>query len=194
MKAKSVFVLMSLILSLALEFSCQQNSNRKITNKITVAPTKKISLDSKLIEYLDTCFKGWTLPEANRWDSVWYNQYNYNGCYVNYLKGDFDCNNHDDYAMIFLNENNSLLAYAFLSQKNTFKKVLLLDLGKDTNQKIDFGLEMVTPGKIHYMDPESEDAPFVILKCCAIQIVNFEKGAETFYWESGKLKSVMTGD
>jgi hypothetical protein len=33
-----------------------------------------------------------------------------------------------------------------------------------------------------------------MINCNAVQVLNFEKGAETFYWEKGNLKSIMTGD
>lgn len=60
--------------------------------------------------------------------------------------------------------------------------------------KLTMDFDLIPAGKINYMDPESEDAPFVIAKCTAIQVQSFEKGAETFYWEKEKLKSVSTGD
>jgi hypothetical protein len=40
----------------------------------------------------------------------------------------------------------------------------------------------------------SDDTPFVVGKCYALQVLSFEKGAETFYWEKGNFKSVPTGD
>jgi hypothetical protein len=181
-------------------FSCGQTTIKDekahidSTHNEEKSNTGQTIIDTQLKEYLDTAFNGWTLPAANRWDTVWYNQYNNDGNLVNYVKGDFDCNKQTDYAVIFKRGDGNLVAYVFLSIDKSFKKFELFDFGKDTTALIDYGLELISPGKINYMDPESDDAPFVIAKCHAVQVQNFEKGAETFYWDKGKLKSVSTGD
>jgi hypothetical protein len=181
-------------------FSCGQTTTRdqKVNSDSTHNESKsvsgKTSIDSQLKGYLDTAFNGWTLPAANRWDTVWFNQYNNDGNLVNYVKGDFDCNKETDHAVIFKRGDGNLVAYTFLSSDKSFKKFELFDFGKDTTRLIDYGLELISPGKIKYMDPESDDVPFVLAKCNAVQVLSFEKGAETFYWDKGKLKSVPTGD
>lgn len=151
-------------------------------------------VSNQLKAYLDTAFTGWALPSEKRWDSVWFNQYNKDGNLVNYVKGDFDCNKQTDYALLFKKADGKLVTYAFLSSEKSFKMYELFDFGKDTTRLIDYGLELILPGKIKYMDPESDDAPFVVVKCNALQVLSFEKGGITFYWEKGNFKSVPTGD
>jgi hypothetical protein len=188
----------TVILTLGL-FSCGQttadqkgftNSN----NSISKAITPHTFLDSRLKEYLDSAFKGWTLPAPYKWDTIWFNQYKRNGNLANYVKGDFDCNKEQDYTLLFNKSDGTLVAYAFLSRKKSFEMFELFDFGIVTSGQIEFGLELISPGRINYMDPESEEAPSVLIKCDAVQVLSFEKGAETYYWEKGKLKSVMTGD
>jgi hypothetical protein len=186
------------ILSLGL-ISCGQTatSDKKVAggsigNDSKNVPTQYI--DSGLQAYLDTALKGWTLPAPNRWDTVWYNQYKNQDNLVNHVQGDFDCNKRPDYALIFKKGDGTLVAYAFLSKGGSFESFELIDLGKDTNGLIEFGLELMPPGKYTYMDPESDEAPSVRINCHAVQVLSFEKGAETFYWEKGELKSIMTGD
>ena len=187
------------IISLGL-FSCGQSipADQKVISDSINKNIKHISgqtiLNNRLKKYLDTAFSGWTFPAANRWDTAWFNQYKNNGNLVNYVRGDFDCNKEQDYALLFKKGDGALVTYAFLSADKSFKKFELFDFGKDTNGQIDFGLELIPPGQINYIDPESEDAPCVLIKCNAVQVLSFEKGAETFYWEKGKLKSVSTGD
>ena len=187
------------ILALGL-FSCGQTTtvDQKVISDSINKESKDISgqtvLDNRLQGYLDTAFNGWTLPPPNRWDTVWFNQYKSNGNFVNYVKGDFDCNKDQDYALLFKKGDGALVAYAFLSRDRSFEKFELFDFGKDTDEQIEFGLELISPGQIHYMDPESEGIRSVLIKCTALQVLSFEKGAETFYWEKGKMKSVTTGD
>lgn len=181
-------------------FSCGQTTttDKKVNSDSTHNESKDIApqtiVDNQLKAYLDTAFNGWTIPSPDRWDSVWFNQYKNDGNLVNYVEGDFDCNKETDYALLFKRGDGNLVAYAFLSSDKSFEKFELINFGKDTTELIDYGLEIIPPGKINYMDPESDDAPFVISKCNAVQVLSFEKGAETFYWEKGKLKSVPTGD
>jgi hypothetical protein len=151
-------------------------------------------IDPQLKNYLNKEFKGWTLPAPNRWDTVWLNQYKSDSTLVNYISGDFDCNQQMDFALLFQKVNGDIVAYAFLSTDNSFKATQLINFGKDTEEQIEFGLELLSPGKYNYMDPESDSVPSVKINCNAVQILNFEKGAETFYWEKGKVKSIMTGD
>jgi hypothetical protein len=151
-------------------------------------------IDPRLKNYLDNEFKEWTLPAPSRWDTVWFNQYKSDSTLVNYISGDFDCNQQKDFVLLFQKANGELSAYAFLSSGNSIKAVKLMDLGINTGEQIEFGVELLPPGKYNYMDPESEDAPSVKINCNAVQVLSFEKGAETFYWEKGKLKSIMTGD
>lgn len=151
-------------------------------------------IDKQLVAYLDTNFNGWTMPEPNRWDTIWFNQYKNDGNFVNYVTGDFDCNNKKDYVLLFKQANSSIVAYSFLSKRNSFQSFQLFDFGTDNDEMIEYGLELLPPGIYSYMDPESDEAPSVSIKCNAVQILYFEKGAETFYWEKGKLQSIMTGD
>lgn len=181
-------------------FSCGQTTitDKKVNSDTTHNESREISkqlaLDSQLEEYLDTAFNGWTLPSPNRWDTLWFNQYKNNGNVVNYVKGDFDCNKKSDYVLLFKRGDGNLVVYAFISDDKSFKKFELFDFGKDISGQIEYGLELMPPGKITYMDPESDDAPFVLVKCNAVQVSSFEKGGETFYWEKGELRSVSTGD
>jgi hypothetical protein len=151
-------------------------------------------IEPKLKIYLDKEFNGWTLLTPNRWDTVWFNQYKSESTLVNYISGDFDCNHQKDFALLFHKADDEISAYAFLSSGNSIKAVKLMDLGKDTGEQIEFGIELLPPGKYNNMDPESEEAPSVRINCNAVQILSFEKGAETFYWDNGKVKSIMTGD
>ncbi len=151
-------------------------------------------VNPQLKTYLDKTFKGWTFPAPDRWDTVWFNQYKNEVNLVNYVTGDFDCNNQKDFAILFKKADGVIAAYAFISLGKSFQAFELIDFGKDSDEQLEFGLELLPPGKYNYMDPESDEAPSVKIKCNAVQILNFEKGAETFYWEKGKVKSIMTGD
>lgn len=152
-------------------------------------------IDLQLKAYLDKKFQGWILPAPNRWDTVWFNQYQSDTTLVNYISGDFDCNKKKDYALLLKKASGEMGVYAFLSIGDTFKPIELMDFGKDTGEKIEIGLELLPPGEYNHIDPESEeDPPPVKIKCKSVQVLNFEKAAETFYWDKGKMKSITTGD
>lgn len=127
-------------------FSCGETTttDKKVhidsINKERKSNSGQTIIDTQLKGYLDTAFKGWTIPAANRWDTVWYNQSKNGGNLVNYVKGDFDCNKQTDYAIIFKRGDGNLVAYVFLSTDKSFKKFKLFDFGKDTTEQIDYGL------------------------------------------------------
>jgi hypothetical protein len=152
-------------------------------------------IDQRLKSYLDTASGGWALPAPNRWDTVWFNLYHEDSSLVNYVSGDFDCNGIKDYALILKKANGTIGAYAFLSMGSTFKSEEIIEFGKDTGQQIDIGLDLLPPGTYHYIEPDSEkEPPPIKLKCNSIQVMYFERAAETYYWEKGKFKSITTGD
>src|SRR3982751_3466374 len=84
-------------------------------------------IDPQLKNYLNKEFKGWTLPAPNRWDTVWLNQYKSDSTLVNYISGDFDCNQQMDFALLFQKVNGDIVACAFLSSGNSFKATQLID-------------------------------------------------------------------
>lgn len=152
-------------------------------------------INPRLKIYLDNEFNGWTLPTPSRWDTVWFNQYKSDTTLVNYISGDFDCNKKKDYALLFKKASDEIVAYAFLSTGDTFKPIKLMDFGKDSGEPIEIGLELLPPGNYNHIDPESEEEPPPVrIKCNSVQVLNFERAAETFYWEKSKLKSIITGD
>jgi hypothetical protein len=153
-------------------------------------------LATELKEYLNNQYKGWTFPAPNRWDTVWFNQYKTDTSLLSYVSGDFDCNERKDYAIIFKKADGFIAAYAFLSRGNYFLPVELMNFGKDEGEQIEIGLEVLPPGVYNYIDADNDEdvLPHVKIKCNSVQILNFERAAETFYWEKGKLKSISTGD
>jgi len=152
-------------------------------------------IEPQLKVYLDKTFKGWTLPTPNRWDTVWFKQYKSDSTLVNYVSGDFDCNGTKDYVLLLKKSNGVLGVYAFLSTGSSFKSFEFMDLGKDAGEQIEIGLELLPPGEYNHIDADSdEDPPPLKIKCNSVQVLNFERAAETFYWEKGKLKSITTGD
>jgi hypothetical protein len=111
------------------------------------------------------------------------------------VSGDFDCNGTKDYALLLKKSNGVLGVYAFLSTGSSFKSFEFMDLGKDAGEQIEIGLELLPPGEYNHIDADSdEDPPPLKIKCNSVQVLNFERAAETFYWEKGKLKSITTGD
>ena len=152
-------------------------------------------IDPQLKTYLDKAFIGWHLPPPRRWDTLWFRQYKSDSNLVNYISGDFDCNEKKDYAILFKKASGVIAAFAFLSTGHTFKAVELMDLGKDSGEHIEVGLELLPPGDYNYIEADSEEDPLPIrIKCNSVQVLHFERAAKTFYWEKGKMNSITTGD
>ncbi len=152
-------------------------------------------INAQLKAYLGKAFPGWTLPALNRWDTLWFNQYMTDSSLANYVSGDFNCDSKKDYGLIIEDNKGIIVAYAFLSTRSSFQAFKLEEFGKDNGEQIEIGLEVLKPGEYNYIDPDSDNnPPPVKIKCEAVQVIGFEKSAETYYWDKGKLKSIMTGD
>lgn len=151
-------------------------------------------LPAHLKSYINKNLPQWKLPDPSEWDNLWFQSYKSPNSLVNYIRGDFNCDQKEDYGLLLSDKTNSIAAWIIHSDENGYSGVKLEDIGTFDNH-IQVGLELVEAGDLNYIDPDIEDEPKPIrLKCPAVQVVYFEKGAATYYWDNGKYNSVITGD
>lgn len=201
------------ILSCAL-IGCQQNKVEHATNKAPIVGTvskvtqnKSEDTDSlvafdksvyeqkiskQVLSLLKNSLPEWELPHPSLWDKFWFNSYMKNGNLVNYISGDFNCDDIIDYAFILQNKQKEIAIWVLQSEGAKFLTIKLLPIGKVP--RIEIGIEKQKKGIISYIDPQNETMPSISLKCEAITVISFEKAAETYYWKNGHYKSIATGD
>ncbi len=151
-------------------------------------------IPQKLAAFLNKEMPGWKIPAPAKWDKFWFNEYKSSNNLVNFISGDFNCDKRTDYALILADKRERVSIWVFFSKKNSFEKIKLDEFGSGLKE-IYFGLEVLEPGEVKYIDPNNyKSNPVKKINCQAIQAVWFEKAAEAYYWERGKFKSIMTGD
>lgn len=151
-------------------------------------------LPAELKNYLSANLQDWKLPEPTEWDALWFQNYRSTNSLVNFISGDFNCDAQKDYTLLLSNKRDSSLAVWIIhSGNNGLTSIKLDEYGKPDNH-IQLGLELVEAGNLNYIDPDMDDTKSIKLECPAIQVVFFEKGATTYYWDKDKYSSVQTGD
>ena len=153
---------------------------------------KKYIPDS-ILQLVATRLPEWKLPLPDSWERFWFKEYKKDTVLVNYISADFNGDGRKDYAFI-LNDAKREFATWVLQSKNGDYELIKLNSIKTVNGKTDMGLQIIPKGKLNYIDFDSDNDKYVMLKFPAIQVEFFEQSAETYYWQNGKYKSVTTGD
>jgi hypothetical protein len=135
----------------------------------------------------------WQLINPSKWDSFWFKQYQKDSSLVNYVPADFDCDGKEDYALLLANPKGEAAVWVLQSVGTSYQPFKLQDVETSENP-IDVGIELIPKGKLDYIDLDDENTKSMRLKCPAIQMLFFERGAVTYYWDKNKFKSVQTGD
>lgn len=136
---------------------------------------------------------GWKLPEPDKWEKFWFNHYRKDNTLVNFAFGDFNGDGRHDYAFILQKEKKDFALWILQSNHDTYQTIKLIQY-VDISQPLDFGIELVPAGRLNYIDFDADEVKSLKLKNSAIQVLYFERGAETFYWNQNLYKSVTTAD
>lgn len=142
----------------------------------------------------------WRMPDADRWDKYWLEQYADTGGTLGLRSADFDGDGSLDRALL-LERTDTLHADSSLAL------VVRFGNGRDTllaaypwegvQGTIGLGLTLHPAGALGHLGGE-EDEPVipspVQLEHPAVTVVFFEKGAITWFWYHGKFQHVWTGD
>lgn len=129
----------------------------------------------KLSVFLSEKMPGWKIPAPDKWDKNDFNEFKTANSLVNFVSGDFNCDERIDYALILADERNQAAIWAFFGEKNGFKKIKVEDAG-DFSERVGFGLSILEPGE---HGGEWNPKP-VKIKCQAIEEVIFEKAATAY--------------
>ncbi len=135
----------------------------------------------------------WRIPDPDNWDSFWFKEYKKDSALVNYISGDFNCDNKKDYALLLVNTKEGFAIWVFQSDNEEYKTIKLDELGH-MEKPVEVGLQFTEAGLLNYLDANAEDVKSIHLNCPAISIIFFEKAAVTYYWDKSKYKEVQTGD
>lgn len=150
-------------------------------------------IPQKLVEFLAKELPGWKIPAPDNWDKFWFNEYKTSTKLINYISLDLNCDKQTDYALILAAERGELATWLFTFKKNGFEKMKLESYGSGWEQ-IGVGLEVLEPGKHNYINPSNYNTKPVKIECQAVNIIGFEKTAEAYYFDKGRIKSIITGD
>ena len=154
----------------------------------------KSYLSPAVFKLLQEYLPEWKLPEPNSWDKFWFDQYKKETVLVNYISADFNGDHKKDYCLILKNSKNDYAVWVLQSNKKNYLPIKIFQ-AKNTELPITMGLELVSKGKLNYLNLDNDGPPKTIdLQNAAIQVVFFEASAELYYWKNGKYLSVTTGD
>jgi hypothetical protein len=202
---KHIPVLFTLLL-----FACGQNSTEKKTITDTVqqraSPDTTIGektpagsiydqyLPQALKSYVQQSLPEWKLPDPTAWEKYWFDEYKKDKSLVNFITGDFNCDGLADHALILLNQQGDIGAWAFLAKDGSFEKTKLDQFENLSGGPIGTGLLILEKGEHSYLGPEGEIEKPVKVKCEGVTVIFFEKAARSYYWENGEVKAIQTGD
>ncbi|HSU29233.1 MAG TPA: hypothetical protein VLJ68_12690 [Chitinophagaceae bacterium] len=139
--------------------------------------------------YVTDYVTGWTIPKENAWEKYWWDQYKKDKSLVNYVSGDFNCDNKTDYSMILTDPRGAVAAWVFMAKGNDFEKTMLEQADIEEGP-IAIGIDLLKKGKQGDMITNKT----ADIKCDGVSIVFFERAQHSYYWEKGKFKMIQTGD
>lgn len=169
-------------------------TSKKDTFPAYTADVYKPYITKKVDSLINRLLPGWSIPNPNTWENLWFNEYKKDSVLVNYIPADFNGDAQTDYALILKSGQHKYAVWVLQSDGDHYKAIKLHETPYKTIP-IDMGIEPIAKGKLNYIDFDSDKEPTPIdLKNTAIQIVYFEQSAETYYWQGGKYLSVTTGD
>jgi hypothetical protein len=162
-------------------------------SKDSTAPAKfdyQSYIPKALMDHITTTLPGWHLPGPNSWDTTWWNSYKKDKSLVDFISGDFNCDNKTDHALILMDKDSAVGAWSFIATETGFNNKQLDLISKEP--MIGIGLELMEKGKQQSL--EDDKIREVTIKCEGVTIVFFEKAAQSYYWDNGKVKMLQTGD
>lgn len=135
----------------------------------------------------------WKFMNPNEWESFWFEQYQKDSSLVNYVPADFNCDGKNDYAFLLKNSKGVMAVWVLQSYEGGYNTFKVHEIETD-RKPIDVGIDLVEKGKLEYIDLDDESIKSINIKCPAVQVLFFERGAVTYYWSKDKFESVQTGD
>lgn len=169
----------------------QSGSNSKSTNYDSSIYARFLS--QQVLDLLKQKLPDWQFMNPNEWESFWFEHYRKDSALVNYVPADFNCDSKKDYAFLLKNSKGELAVWILQSNGGGYNTFKIHEIETD-RKPIDVGIELVEKGKVEYIDLNAESIKSINLKCSAVQVLFFERGAVTFYWSKDKFESVQTGD
>jgi hypothetical protein len=148
-------------------------------------------LDEPLKNYLSVHMKDWSLIPRQSWEAYWWDQYRKDKSLVSYISGDFNCDNRIDHAMILSDTAHNYSVWVFLAHENDFTATQLDNFERETGP-VGIGLEIFSKGKQNTI--QGNKISSVNIKCEGVTIIFFEKAAQSYYWDNGRVKMLQTGD
>ena len=109
------------------------------------------------------------------------------------ISGDFNGDNTVDWAGLLRNEMGQLEVVVIYSVCDEYSHQILSSFGLD-DDRIYFGVELKSPGKIYGFPTDDNRDPVVNLRILGIHIVYYEKSSVLHYWDNGTFNEMWTSD
>ncbi|MEO8067654.1 MAG: hypothetical protein ABI599_08190 [Flavobacteriales bacterium] len=142
----------------------------------------------------------WRMPDPDRWDEYWQQQYADTGGTLGMRSADFDGDGTMDDALLLhrtdttQRDTSLALLVAFGNGRDT---LLATYPWAESEGGIGMGLLLHPAGPLGHLGGEEGELVIpspVQLEHPAVTMVFFEKGAITWFWYNGKFQHVWTGD
>lgn len=140
----------------------------------------------------------WIVPEAARWDTMWWRTYGDSTGTLSHRRADLDGDGRMDEAFVVERRADTAYVVAIRVSLATGKDTLLEAYQSESSiERIGFGLMIEPPGEIHHLggDDDAEEIPSPTrTNASSLTAVYFEKSAITWFWKDGRFHQVWTGD
>jgi hypothetical protein len=183
-----------------IDTASRQNLPVRDTSIVAPAPPKASSyyedfIPAGVLDHVSKNLKDWRIPSPWEWEKQQFDKYKTATSLVNFISGDFNCDDQKDYALILspVNNDSVVTVWAIHSGKAGFSSTPLKAYGR-FEKNIRVGLEMVPPGTISYLQDPGNIPKNLQLDCASIGIRYFGATARTYYWEKSGYKWVQTAD
>lgn len=166
-------------------------SNQKTDTVASPLTVYKNHIPEPVINYINTALTDWSLPSPESWEKYWWDQYKKEKTLVNFISGDFNCDQKIDYAVVLRDKDSTTGAWVLMAKDSSYTRANLEMISKEPGF-IGIGLELMQKGK--QADLNGDHPKTINAKCEGVTIVFFEKAAHSWYWEKGKWKMIYTAD
>ncbi len=175
-------IILVCITLLTYNVGCSQQ-NEKLSNN------KRIEIPEELLMFIKQKLPYYHIPNINEYIKEWSIFYNYNYLQIPYfVKGDFNGDKYEDYALLLLDTLNQLSLFAFNKKIDSdYSEFYIKNIGY--NEKIDVGLNIYIKGeKLEGIDGK------ILLHRDAFIVNIFETSSQLYYWENGEYKEFWLSD
>jgi len=119
------------------------------------------TIDTFALSLMKRLLPEWELPDPSNWEKFWFKEYMKDGNFVNFISGDFNCDDTKDYVFLLKDKQNEFAVWILQSEHTDFLPIELFKIGKPVSQ-LEMGVVLVPKGRLWYIEFENDNPPPII--------------------------------